>query len=184
VPATALRDDAPVEISIPAQGIDAPVERVGLLTNGAMAVPQFVSDAGWLESGSAPGSVGNAVIGGHLDGITGQPGAFWALGRLRSGDAIIVTTASGRQLRFAVVRTGRYDRQAVPLVAVFGPSKEANLNLLTCAGPYLQDHRTYRDRLVVYTRLVDVEPTVRGRPGDRLALESIPSASRRPTAAN
>ncbi|TME56799.1 MAG: class F sortase, partial [Chloroflexi bacterium] len=64
VPATALRDDAPVEISIPAQGIDAPVERVGLLTNGAMAVPQFVSDAGWLESGSAPGSVGNAVIGG------------------------------------------------------------------------------------------------------------------------
>ena len=154
VPATALRDDAPVEISIPAQGIDAPVERVGLLTNGAMAVPQFVSDAGWLESGSAPGSVGNAVIGGHL--ATGQPAAFWRLGRLRSGDAIIVTTASGRQLRFAVVRTGRYDRQAVPLVAVFGPSKEANLNLLTCAGPYLQDYRTYRDRLVVYTRLVGV----------------------------
>ena len=154
VPATALRDDVPAQISIPALGIDAPVESVGLLANGAMAVPRFVSDAGWLESGSAPGSVGNAVIGGHLDGITGQPAAFWALGRLRSGDAIIVTTASGRQLRFAVVRIGRYDRQAVPLVAVFGPSKLANLNLLTCAGPYLQDHRTYRDRLVVYTRLV------------------------------
>jgi len=154
--ATALRDDVPAQISIPALGIDAPVESVGLLANGAMAVPQLVSDAGWLESGTAPGSVGNAVIAGHLDSITGQPAAFWALGRLRSGDAIIVTTASGTELRFTVVRIGRYDRQAVPLVAVFGPSKQANLNLLTCAGPYLQDHRTYRDRLVVYTRLVGV----------------------------
>ena len=184
VPAAAVRGDAPVQISIPVLGIDAPVENLGLLQNGAMAVPQAVSDAGWLGSGTAPGSVGNAVIAGHLDDATGQPAAFWRLGRLRSGDTVIVTTAGGAQLRFVVVRIARYDRQAVPLVAVFGPSKQPNLNLLTCAGPYLHDHRTYRDRLVVYTRLVDVEPTVRGRPGDRLALESIPSASRRPTAAN
>ena len=61
-----------------------------------------------------------------------------------------------------VVRIGRYDRQAVPLVAVFGPSKQANLNLLTCAGPYLQDRKTYRDRLVVYTRLVGVDSGATG----------------------
>jgi len=168
VTATPLPDDAPAEVSIPALGIEAPVESVGLLANGAMAVPQFVSDAGWLGSGPTPGSVGNAVIAGHLDGITGKPAAFWSLGRLRSGDAIIVTTASGTQLRFAVVRIGRYDREAVPLVAVFGPSKEANLNVLTCAGPYLHDLHTYRDRLVVYTRLVGVvDNATRGVPDDR-----------------
>jgi len=168
VTATPLPDDAPAEVSIPALGIEAPVESVGLLANGAMAVPQFVSDAGWLGSGPTPGSVGNAVIAGHLDGITGKPAAFWSLGRLRSGDAIIVTTTSGTQLRFAVVRIGRYDREAVPLVAVFGPSKEANLNVLTCAGPYLHDLHTYRDRLVVYTRLVGVvNNAARGVPDDR-----------------
>jgi sortase (surface protein transpeptidase) len=156
VPAIAPEDDAPAQIRIPALGIEAPVESVGLLANGAMALPQFPSDAGWLGSGPAPGSIGNAVIAGHLDGTRGQPAAFWALGRLRSGDAITVITAGGTQLRFAVVRIGRYDRQAVPLVAVFGPSNQANLNLLTCAGPYLQDQQTYRERLVVYTRLIGV----------------------------
>jgi len=75
---------------------------------------------------------------------------------LRPGDAIIVTKTDGTQLRFSVVRIGRYQRQAVPLVAVFGPSSEPHLNLITCAGPYLKDHRTYRDRLVVYTRLAAV----------------------------
>jgi sortase (surface protein transpeptidase) len=167
-PAIAWRDDAPAQISIPGLGIEAPVESVGLLANGAMALPQFLSDAGWLGSGPAPGAVGNAVIAGHLDGTRGQPAAFWALGRLRSSDAISVITARGTQLRFAVVRIGRYDRQAVPLVAVFGPSNQANLNLVTCAGPYLQDHRTYRDRLVVYTHLVRVvNDATRAVPDDR-----------------
>jgi sortase (surface protein transpeptidase) len=156
VPAPAMRDDAPVRISIPSLGVDAAVENLGLLPNGQMAVPQAVSDAGWLASGPAPGSVGNAVIAGHLDGVSGQPAAFWGLGRLRPGDTITVATAGGTQLRFVVVRIARYDRQAVPLVAVFGPSKQANLNLLTCAGRYLPNQRTYRDRLVVYTRLVDL----------------------------
>jgi sortase (surface protein transpeptidase) len=168
VPAIAWRDDAPAQISVPALGIEAPVESVGLLANGAMALPQFLSDAGWLGSGPAPGSIGNAVIAGHLDGANGQPAAFWELGRLRSSDAISVITARGTQLRFAVVRIGRYDRQAVPLVAVFGPSNQANLNLLTCAGPYLQDQQTYRDRLVVYTHLVRVvNDATRAVPDDR-----------------
>ncbi len=156
VGATELPDDAPVRIDIPALGIDALVESVGLLANGAMAVPQLLSDGGWLRSGAAPGSAGNAVIAGHLDGNAGQPAAFWTLRRLRPGDAIIVTTASGTQLRFGVVAIGRYDRQAVPLIAVFGPSRDANLNLITCAGPYRRAQQTYRDRLVVFTRLLGI----------------------------
>ncbi len=156
VDGSAMPDDQPVGIEIPALRIAAPVESVGLLANGAMALPQLLSDAGWLRSSAAPGSAGNAVIAGHLDGTAGQPAAFWTLGRLRAGDVIIVTTASGTQLRFAVLRIGRYDRQAVPLVAVFGPSRDANLNLITCAGPYLRDLQTYRDRLVVFTRLLGI----------------------------
>ena len=174
-PAAPSPVDAPVRISVPAIAVDAAVESIGLLANGAMAVPQAVSDAGWLGTGPAPGSVGNAVIAGHLDGVRGEPAAFWSLGRLRSGDAIIVTTVGGAQLRFVVVRIARYDRQLVPLVAVFGPTTQANLNLLTCAGPYLRDQRTYRERLVVYTHLVEESPVGLPAVGDDNPSRSRPT---------
>ena len=174
VRASASTVNIPVQVAIPALGIDAPVESLGLLANGAMAVPQSVSDAGWLQTGPFPGSAGNAVIGGHLDGNSGEPAAFWGLNRLRPGDAIIVTTATGTQLRFGVVRIGQYQRQAVPLVAVFGPSREPHLNLITCAGPYLKGDRTYRDRLVVYARLAPLSDDRAGTvPTDSLPFRAI-----------
>jgi sortase (surface protein transpeptidase) len=146
--------DWPVRLRIPAVGIDANIESLAPLANGVMDVPHSVGDAGWLRTGVAPGASGNAVMTGHLDDGAGQPAAFWTLNRLRRGDTILVTTATGAELRFVVLRVGRYDRHEVPLVALFGPSREANLNLVTCAGPYLRSERSYRDRLVIYTRLV------------------------------
>ena len=154
-------EDWPVSLRIPAAGIDADVESLVPLADGVMDVPHSVSDAGWLRTGVAPGAAGNAVMAGHLDRSSGQPGAFWALNRARRGDTILVTIASGAELRFAVLRVGQYDRHAVPLVALFGPSREANLNLVTCAGPYLRGERSYRDRLVIYTRLVSITRTPR-----------------------
>src|SRR5207302_5185175 len=47
--ATAVRDDVPAQIRIPALGIDAPVESLGLLAYLAIAVPQLLSDAGWHQ---------------------------------------------------------------------------------------------------------------------------------------
>ena len=148
--------DWPVSLRIPAVGIDTNVESLVPLANGVMDVPYSVGDAGWLRTGVAPGAPGNAVMTGHLDGSAGQLGAFWTLNRLRQGDTILITTEAGAELRFAVLRVGQYDRHAVPLVALFGPSRDANLNLVTCAGPYLRSQRSYRDRLVIYTRLVSM----------------------------
>jgi hypothetical protein len=143
----------PVRLRIPRIGVDASVEAVGLLNNGSMDVPRALDDAGWLGTSAVPGSVGNAVIDGHLDGRAGQPAAFWSLGELRAGDVIYVTMGDGRQMQFAVTRVARYQRGSVPLVNVFGPSHQAHLNLITCAGPYLGRDGGYRDRLVVFTAL-------------------------------
>ena len=151
-----LPDNAPIHLRIQRIGVDAAIESVGLVGKGVMDVPQSLADAGWLRSGVAPGSPGNAVIDGHRDGITGQPAAFWSLGRLRSGDRIFVVTADGHELQFMVTNIGRYDRRNLPLVSVFGPSQQAHLNLITCAGPYLRSGGGYQDRLVVFTTLVGV----------------------------
>ena len=154
VSATAAPDDTPVRIRIDRIGVDAALESIGLLADGRMDVPRSIADAGWLRTGVAPGLPGNAVIAGHLDGSSGQPAAFWELHRLRPGDRITVTTAIGSELQFVVTRLAQYRQAATPLVSVFGPSTQAHLNLITCAGPLLGGVAGYRDRLVVYSTLV------------------------------
>jgi Sortase domain len=153
VPDPSLPGDTPIRLSIPRIGLDTGVESLGLVGGGRMDVPKSLADAGWLRAGITPGSAGNAVMAGHLDGVTGQPAAFWWLGQLKTGDRIIVTTLAGNELRFTVTRVARYDRASVPLLAVFGPTRQANLNLITCAGPFLRHDGGYQDRLVVYSTL-------------------------------
>jgi hypothetical protein len=148
-----VADRVPVHLQIPSVGIDTNIESVGLLRNGAMDVPKAVADAGWLATGVTPGTAGNAVIDGHLDSAAGRPAAFWSLGDLRAGDRIIVTTADGTALQFIALRIARYDRLAMPLPAIFGPSIGAHLNLITCAGSYVARDHTYQQRLVVYAEL-------------------------------
>jgi hypothetical protein len=144
----------PVRIRISRIGLDLAVEKLGLDAHGTMAVPASLADAGWLGGGTVPGSKGNAVVTGHLDGSASQPAAFWRLGDLRAGDQIIVTTADGNDLRFVVSAVNRYPLAALPLVRVFGPSAQPHLNLITCAGRYDHGVGGYTERLVVYTTLV------------------------------
>lgn len=145
--------DGPVHLGIPRIGAEATVEGVGLDRSGLMDIPTSLTDAGWLRTGVVPGSIGNAVMTGHLDGRAGQPAVFWQFTRLRPGDLVFVTIADGRQLQFVVTKIARYDRNAIPLVNVFGPSRQAHLNLITCSGPFNGRDGGYQDRLVVFTTL-------------------------------
>ncbi|HEY9288799.1 MAG TPA: class F sortase [Candidatus Dormibacteraeota bacterium] len=146
-------DNEPVRIQIRRIGLDIAVETVGLDSHGQMAVPASLGDAGWFGGGTIPGSKGNAVMTGHLDGSSSQPAAFWLLGDLRAGDQIIVTTADGSDLRFLVTAVDRYPVGALPLLKVFGPSSQPHLNLITCAGRF-NPAAGYSQRLVAYTTLL------------------------------
>jgi hypothetical protein len=53
-------------------------------------------------------------------------------------------------VRFRVHDVIRYAKQALPTAAVYGPSPDRALRLITCDGPYLRSHDGYRDNLVVY----------------------------------
>ncbi|HET8631575.1 MAG TPA: class F sortase [Thermomicrobiales bacterium] len=142
----------PARLAIPAINVDAAVEQVGVDANGNMGTPQNPWDTAWYAPGTRPGQPGNAVIAGHVDYHNIGPVVFWDLGKLAPGAEIWITEDNGARLRFIVQRIERYPADQAPLQAIFGPTGDANLNLVTCTGDFDPTTRTYDQRIVVYTR--------------------------------
>jgi sortase (surface protein transpeptidase) len=153
-PATATPSPpgVPVRLRIPALGIDAHTESVGL-SGANMAVPASAWDVAWFKLGPRPGLAGNAVIDGHLDTATG-PAIFLRLEALAPGDLLYVRDSYGVERAFKVTALASYVDSKAPLALIFGPSSVPHLNLITCAGTWQMDQKNYSQRLVVYTTLV------------------------------
>ena len=146
-PATSTADLA--RLRIPAVGVDAAIEPVGVTPQGDLDVPRDARDVGWYASGPQPGQPGDAVIDGHLNWGSG-PAVFWKLDELRSGDNLQVADRDGRTLSFRVVRQARYPADKPP-AALFSSTGQPRLSLITCAGDWTGTE--YSERLVVEAAL-------------------------------
>ena len=142
----------PVELTIPAIGIRAPVTTLGLNRNGTLQVPSTTTVVGWYTGSPSPGATGSAVIAGHVDSRSG-PGVFFWLRDLRPGERIYVRRADGTLAVFTVTRVQVYAKNAFPTAAVYGPVPDAELRLLTCGGTFDYASGSYLSNVVVYARL-------------------------------
>ena len=140
----------PQRIVIDKIGVAAAVETVGLATDGTLTTPTDVANAGWYTGSSRPGGKGPAVIVGHVDSADG-PAVFARLAELEVGDVVTVENGSGTALPFAVSTVTRHPKQSFPSEAVYGPSPDAELRLITCGGRYDTDSG-YVDNVVVFAR--------------------------------
>jgi Sortase domain len=153
----------PARLRIPALHVDAPVLNVGLTATGDMDAPvskavnsPFWTSVFWYAGGTAPGQTGSAVLAGHVDRVGGDPAIFWSLGMLKPGDKVFIITYEQKTLQFVVERLASYPINAPGkdvLNAVFGPTPEHHLNLITCTGVWTGN--TYNQRLVVFTTQVN-----------------------------
>jgi hypothetical protein len=149
----------PSRLHIPAIGIDAIVEEVGIVSQGKWAGDMETptqspwTNVGWYGAGPRPGERGSAVIDGHLDDNHGLPAVFWNLRKLRVGDEVQVVMSNGKKLTFRVTRIASYPPKAAPLQDIFGNSGGIYLNLITCAGDWIPSQHQTTLRLVVYTTL-------------------------------
>lgn len=149
----------PSRLLIPAIGINATVEEVGILTNGDFAGDMETptqspwTNVGWYGAGPRPGERGSAVIDGHLDDNHGLPAVFWNLRKLHVSDEVRVVMSNGKKLTFRVTRIAYYPPKAAPLQDVFGNNGGIYLNLITCAGDWIPSQHQTTLRLVVYTAL-------------------------------
>jgi hypothetical protein len=139
---------APTRLRVPAIDVDTRLESLRIGGDGELEPPADFARAGWYAEGTPPGDVGPAVIAGHVDSRRG-PAVFFKLRELVAGDAIEVTRG-GRTARFTVVSTAWYPKAAFPTGAVYGPTPDRQLRLITCGGVFDRSLRAYRDNLVVY----------------------------------
>ncbi len=132
---------------IPAIGVNAPLESVGLDGVGNMATPYHLRNVGWYEYGTPIGDVGSAVIAGHVDNAFGAPAVFYHLKELKEGDAIYVAKANGEKIRFLVTDVASYSVETAPVEAIFNDkSGQRLIRLITCEKT---GSLRYDDRIVV-----------------------------------
>jgi sortase (surface protein transpeptidase) len=145
----------PVSLLIPAIGVNALIEKVGVTPGGDLAVPTQNpwEDVGWYRSGPHPGERGSAVIDGHLDRPGGYPAVFWHLRDLQVGNEVTVVDSHGKAFHFHVTGIVFYAPQDAPIQQIFANNSGTYLNLITCAGDWIPGQHQTTLRLVVYTSL-------------------------------
>lgn len=149
----------PTGISIPKIGVSHSLIELGQNSDGTIQVPPLTAPAvpGWYRYSPKPGQVGPAVIVGHIDGTTGAQGVFYNLGALRPGDTVDITRSDNTVAVFRVDGVNKYAKSSFPTLTVYGNTTNPQLRLITCAGPFENQH--YQDDIVVYATLTGTHPS-------------------------
>jgi sortase (surface protein transpeptidase) len=158
LPATSssLTTGVPMTLRIPAIDVDAKIESVGLNPDGSgeLGVPSNFTNVAWYNEGPHPGMEGTAVIDGHRSGKYLPHAVFHDLHLLKSHDVVEVVDEEGTVMQFEVVEVKTYEHDA-PTNEVFTvrPGRP-RLNLITCAGDWVEDAQIFDKRTVVFTELI------------------------------
>ena len=151
-----LTASKPVSISIPAIGVESNLLELGRTAGGGLAVPALgiaYNLPGWYRYSPTPGSLGPAVIAGHVDSAEDGPAVFYRLGALKRGDTVRVLRADRRTATFRVDDVRRYSKSAFPTALVYGNTNHAALRLITCGGPFNSATGSYEDNVIVWASL-------------------------------
>jgi sortase (surface protein transpeptidase) len=112
------------------------------------------SKAGWYTGSPTPGSVGPAVILGHVDSKAYGRGVFYELGRLRPGDTVEVLRRDRTTAVFRIDTVKSFPKAGFPSEVVYGNLDHAGLRLITCGGTFDPAKGSYESNIVAFASLV------------------------------
>jgi len=153
VPPSAIHTVAePVSLVIPAIDVSTKLIQLGVNKADTLQVPKTIAVAGWYTGSPRPGEPGGAVIAGHVDSYQG-PGIFFELSTLKPGERIFVKRADGTMAVFTITQVSLYPKTGFPTKAVYGPTPDAQLRLITCGGTFDYATGHYLSNTIVYASL-------------------------------
>lgn len=147
----------PMKLKSSAINVEAAINPVGITPTGNMDIDENPKELAWYKLGPKPGEKGSAVIAGHYGWKDTVPSVFNDLNRLKKGDTISTYDAAGHELVFVVVGTELYAPTQDATNVFRSNDGKAHLNLITCQGSWNNSARTYSERLVVFTDLVQTK---------------------------
>jgi len=147
MPATPIIRTAAIKgnsLSIPSIGLQASVLEVGVTADNAIDVPSGSQVGHWVGS-ARPGQTGATFLDGHVDGV------FNHLSGVYVGQTVRVNYG-GQVYNYRVVHTEVVSLDGIDMTRALSVWDDAaeGLNIMTCAGTYVQSADTYDHRLVVY----------------------------------
>ena len=155
-----LERSKPVTLDIPSIDVHSVVRYLGRTANGALETPApgpHYDDAAWYRHSPTPGSLGPAILMGHVDSASGGPSVFFRLGDIRPGDRVSVTRADDSIAVFVVDEVHRYAKDDFPTDLVYGDIDHAGLRIITCGGAFDDSTGHYLDNIVVFASLARPE---------------------------
>jgi hypothetical protein len=156
-----LAASPPVSLSAPTIGIISSLINLGLNADGTIEVPSLEdpdSKAGWYRNSPAPGSLGPAIILGHVDSRKYGPGVFYSLKDLTAGDPIEITRADSMIVTFVVDSVQSVPKSEFPTLQVYGNLDHPGLRLITCGGEFDPDASSYESNIIVFATMVGSRP--------------------------
>ena len=152
-PNAGTRTPRPVELIIPAIGVRARLVDLGLTSSGTVQVPADPDSPGWYTGSPRPGAIGSSIQLGHVDSLAG-PAVFFRLGTMRPGERIYVGRSDGTFTVFHADAVRWYLKTRFPATAVYGPTPDRELRLITCCGVFDQQLKSYLSNVVVYATAI------------------------------
>lgn len=152
----ALGPSTPVRLSIPAIGVESELITTGLRSDRTLEVPPTHrgAPASWFDGSPTPGSVGAAVVLGHVNSTIDANGVFLRIIELAPGDQVMVSREDGTVAVFEVYRNEAYPKTKFPTKEVYAPVRGAEIRLITCEN-FVESVGSHDQNRVVYARLVD-----------------------------
>lgn len=147
---------SPVSVNIPKIGARSTLLDLGLNSDGTVATPPIDekdSKAGWYDQSPEPGTIGPAILLGHIDSKSYGPAIFYNLGKLVPGDTVEVTRSDNTVAVFTVDGVREYQKADFPTREVYGDLDHAGLRLITCGGAFNNDTGHYESNIVVFASL-------------------------------
>ena len=136
-------------LTIPVIGVKTNLITLGLASRRRDAGAVLDGGRGLVHRQPAAGSIGSAIIVGHVDSVTSR-GVFYGLSQLKAGNDVFVKRADGTTAEFRVTEVQQYLKDKFPTQAVYGPTPDAELRLITCGGAFDPATHHYLSNIVVY----------------------------------